>query len=88
MARPIYPVPLKPASPIRSWRDWPEDVVDLLKHWNGGYRGLSFWGHRVFKCPDCEQFCEPQKYGTATLHGVEICDDCLIARARAALVAA
>lgn len=81
----IYPVPLKPASPIRSWRDWPEDVVEILKWWNGGHRGLSFSGHGVFKCPDCERFCEPQMYGTATIHGVEVCDDCLIVRARRAL---
>jgi hypothetical protein len=86
MLRPIYPFPLKPASGIRTWTDWPEDVVEILKWWNGGYRGLSFWGHRVFKCPDCNQFCEPQMYGNATIDKVSFCDDCIIARARRALV--
>jgi hypothetical protein len=80
----IYPVPLKPASSILSWDGWPEDVVERLRHWNGGHRGLSFGGGRVFKCPDCARFCEPQRYGTATISGVEICDDCLIERARRA----
>lgn len=90
----IYPVPLKPASGIASWAGWPEDVVKTLKHWNSGDywatrgkvsgQGLSFRGWGVFKCADCEEFCEPQKNGTAMFNGDELCDDCLIERARSA----
>lgn len=90
----IYPVPLKPASGIASWNGWPEDVVKTLKFWNSGDcwatqgkrigAGLSFRGWGVFKCTDCKAFCEPQKNGTAIFNGDELCDECLIARARAA----
>ena len=84
--RPLHPVELKPASSIRSWRDWPPDIVETLRWWNGrhGAHKLSFRGWQVFKCPDCEWFCEPQKYGNASLGGVDICDECLIERARTA----
>lgn len=77
----IYPVELKEPSPIKSWKDWPDDVRETLRDWNRG-KGLSFRGWQIFKCPDCEWFCKPQKYGTACLNGVHICDDCLIDRVR------
>jgi hypothetical protein len=39
----------------------------------------------VFKCVDCLQFCKPHGSGAAQLDGDWLCDDCLIARARAYL---
>lgn len=84
----IYPVDLKPASGIDNWGKWPQDVEPLLKAWNGRHGGhkLSFGGPymSVFKCPDCERFCVPHRYGAAYLDGEHVCDDCLIERARAA----
>lgn len=89
----IYPVPVKPASGINSWNGWPDDVRDTLRHWNGGHRGLSFRRSAtgsifepsvcVFKCVDCEQFCAAHRHGAAVFKGDWLCDDCLIARARA-----
>lgn len=38
----------------------------------------------VFKCTDCAEFCKPHGHGAAVLGGDWLCDDCLIARARAA----
>ena len=40
-------------------------------------------GVHVFKCTDCEEFCAPHRNGAAVLDGDWLCDDCLIARARA-----
>jgi hypothetical protein len=90
--RPIYPVPVKPRTSINTWDGWPDDVRTTLRHWNGGHRGLSFRRSAtgsifeptvsVFKCSDCEQFCEPHPHGAAVLKGDWLCDDCLIARAR------
>jgi hypothetical protein len=80
----LYPVDLKPPSPIRDWSGWPEDVQPILRAWNrkGGAHRLSFKGWRVFKCPDCEAFCAPQPNGTCVLDGEDICDYCIIERAR------
>lgn len=90
MSAPIYPVPIKPASAISTWRGWPDDVRDVIWDWNHG--GLH--GHRrisrltfkrssgVFKCPDCNAFCRAHAHGAAVLDGDWLCDDCLIARAR------
>lgn len=86
----IYPVPIKPRSAINSWDGWPEDVVGALRRWNSGH--LSFRRsatgslfspvYAVFKCEDCEEFCETHPHGAAVLDGAWLCDDCLIARAR------
>lgn len=88
---PIYPVELKPRSSISTWDMWPFDVRPLLELWNRGtldrpYK-LSFYGTRVFKCPDCSLFCEPA-HNAAHLNGAFYCDDCLIVKARAFLAAA
>ena len=78
----IYPIPVKPPSGIVSWRGWPDDVRDTLLRWNAG-KGLSFhtWDG-VFRCEDCAEFCLQRL--TARMRGALVCDDCLIARARAA----
>lgn len=79
----IYPVPIKPETEIRRWAHWPDDVRPILEGWNksGGEHTLSFYGSHVFKCPDCAEFC--RQHNSAHLDRVPICDDCLIARARA-----
>ncbi len=75
------------------WGSWPDDVRPILESWNAGPRAkrkeygdhsLSFrrW-LGVFKCWDCARFCEPHANGAAVLDGDWLCDDCLIARARA-----
>jgi len=80
----IYPVPIKPATKINGWNGWPEDVVETLRHWNRGHRGLTFSrAGNVFKCTDCAAFCEVHIHGGAVLNGDPLCDDCLIGRARA-----
>lgn len=90
MSERIYPVPLKPKSGITCWSGWPDDVVETLRKWNRQGK-LSFRGSQVFKCIDCALFCEPQSFTAAMLryktHGKwhklgNVCDDCLIARAR------
>jgi hypothetical protein len=79
----IYPVPVKPASSISTWDGWPDDVREIIRDWNRRC-GLSFAGHGVFKCWDCEEFCQAQAGGAAVFRDREaLCDDCLIARARA-----
>lgn len=81
---PIYPFPLKPKSGIVCWGDWPDEVVDAIRRWNGGKGGhrLSFHGsHGVFKCPRCEQFCEPDT-AACILDGAPHCDECVMALAR------
>lgn len=88
----IYPVPVKPPSAINSWPGWPEDVYETLWAWNhrkveaGQLVSRLSFGRRtgVFKC-DCGEFCLPHRGGAAVLDGVPLCDDCLIARARAEL---
>jgi hypothetical protein len=82
----IYPVAIKPKSAITTWGGWPDDVRDLLHVWNryASAHSLSFRrSGNVFKCMDCEQFCEPAESGAAVLDGDWLCDDCLIQRARA-----
>lgn len=88
----IYPVPIKPATDINTWSGWPVDVVETLRKWNRGR--LSFRRTQTgsifepdvatFKCVDCAQFCKAHRHGAAQLDGDWLCDDCLIARARAA----
>lgn len=34
----IYPVPVKPATGINRWGDWPQDVEPVLLSWNSGPR--------------------------------------------------
>jgi hypothetical protein len=81
--RRIYPIPLKPASPIKTWDGWPDDVRAIIRDWNHRC-GLSFVRGPVFKCADCEAFCEPAPNGDAVFRGtLHLCDDCVIARARA-----
>jgi hypothetical protein len=95
----IYPVPIKPASPISTWAGWPDDVRETIWDWNHhdhrplhDHRCISRLSFKrsshVFKCPDCEQFCEAHRNGAAVFDGEWLCDDCLIARARAATVVA
>jgi hypothetical protein len=84
----IYPVPVKPPSAINTWSGWPDDVRDTLRSWNGkgSSHRLSFiWygASSVFKCTDCEEFCAVHRHGAARLDGDWLCDDCLVARARA-----
>lgn len=80
----IYPVDLKPAGDIDNWGKWPADVEPLIREWNRSSDTLSFGGPymSVFKCPDCEAFCIPHRYGAAYHKGEHVCDDCLIERAR------
>lgn len=71
----------KPASPIRRWADWPDDVRAMLREWN--WRQLLRFGHRPapFWCGDCGTFCAPNPNGDAEVVNGVLCDDCLIARA-------
>jgi hypothetical protein len=88
----IYPFVVKPASNIQTWEDWPSDVQELLHRWNRNSTiGLSFLRSAlVFKCYDCEEFCQAHENGAAVLndryssllHQQWLCDDCLIARVR------
>lgn len=82
----IYPVPIKPASPINTWRDWPADVREIIHGWNHG-KGLTFIrSPNVFKCFDCGAYCRTHRHGAAVFRdrrgGEWLCDDCVIARAR------
>ncbi len=81
----IYPVDLKRGLGIRSWHEWPDDVRQILWDWNHGYglhgkSRLSFSNNQVFKCIDCNEFC--QQHNGAVLDGDLICDHCLIEKAR------
>ena len=91
-------VDVKPSSGIERWGDWPNDVRPLLEHWNKSvWVGLSFYRRGLFDCDDCHARCEPSKDGVATFGATTfgsrqwhkqrewLCDDCLIARARAVL---
>lgn len=91
----IYPVPIKPPSGITNWGQWPTDVEPTLLLWNRQGK-LSFGSHeghgpRVFKCPDCGEFCEHRMTPFVRTNrekkrgwgfGTHICDECLILRAR------
>lgn len=84
----IYPVPVKPRTNINRWRDWPEDCVQAIKRLVRGWYSTG----GVFKCSDCSEFCQPHPHGVPHLGSARdgrdcttiLCDDCLIARARAA----
>lgn len=101
MPKPIYPVQVKPRTAISRWSQWPEDCVDEIRRLVRGWYSTG----GVFKCADCEAFCEPHPHGVPHVsgpgwkgtHGYPLlaaerhlkadvlCDECLIARARAAL---
>ena len=73
----------KPASKINSWKDWPADVVDVLRFWNHYSRQYLRFSRetrvRGFVCCDCGESCEGHGYGSAEIGGAGyICDDCLI----------
>ena len=84
---PIYPVPVKPPSRYNRWRDWPEELVPAIQRLVRGWYRVG-----VFKCWDCEAFCESHPHGAAHVRtgrargdrdrGVPICDDCLIEAAK------
>lgn len=79
----VYPVPVKPASDIQHWGQWPDDVRQTLRDWNKSrVRRLRFTHVGVFKCQACQQFCKSHTYGAAVLDGDPYCDDCLIDVAR------
>ncbi len=82
--RPIYPVAVKPPSGIKTWSGWPDDVRPVISRWNHEKGGLSFCNSRLFKCPDCGEFCrEHNGCVFDRLREPEyVCDDCVIARAR------
>lgn len=88
---PIYPVPVKPASRFNRWSDWPEDLVPAIRSLVRGWYRIG-----IFKCADCDAFCHSHPHGAAHVRGggrsiprnehergVPICDDCLLALARA-----
>lgn len=83
----------KPASTISDWSGWPDDVREVLRHWNRytvGYlsfrRSYEFPGRlRTFRCGDCHELAYHHANGTAVIGGQALCDDCLIVRARVAL---
>jgi hypothetical protein len=89
-------MPVKPATEIDSWSDWPDDVRSLLR-WMNHYstqrlRFMRLWTDLkilTFVCTDCKEECGAHTYGAAVLDDDWLCDDCLIERARAenALVA-
>jgi hypothetical protein len=80
---------VRPPSGIRTWADWPLDVVDVLREWNKK-RDLSFvyistGGSRViFRCEVCELWHDPSTT-VGILRKKAVCDGCLIKLARAHL---
>lgn len=77
----IYPLPVKARTKINRWADWPEDCVDAIRGMVSGWYGTG----GVFKCDDCNAYCEPHPYGVPHIgreHPAIVCDDCLIKRAR------
>lgn len=77
---------IKPASEIRDWRGWPEDVRGQLLGWNKGPNApLSFRRLGEFECLGCKELCASHRYGAAVLSGNPLCDDCLIGYARGQL---
>jgi hypothetical protein len=81
--KPLYPLPLKPATRINTWTAWPPDVEPILRDWHRNRGHLTFTRGPIFKCVDCTRFCEAHQHGAAVLKGDWLCDECLIARARA-----
>src|SRR5688572_20200816 len=65
MARPIYPVPIKPRTRINRWGDWPKDCVEQIRKLVRGWYPTG----GVFKCADCEAFCEPHPHGVPHVGG-------------------
>lgn len=83
-----------PASPIRRWEEWPDDVRPTLQAWNKE-RSDGRWHLRfeinavvaaprpVFCCSGCGYEHYEPEFGVALLDGAPICDGCLIIVARA-----
>lgn len=92
-------VPVVCDSTMRTWKNWPDDVVGRLHDWNGGRKGhtLSFYGEAVWggyasgwptltkKCTECERFFNTM---FACWFDQErwVCDDCIISLASEALL--
>lgn len=78
---------VRPPSGIRTWDDWPTDVVEVLREWNRK-KELSFIyisnGHVrvIFQCEVCEDWHTPQAT-VGVLRKRAVCDSCLIKIARA-----
>jgi hypothetical protein len=85
-------IDVRPASPIRSWDGWPDDVRAWLRARNSSReRRLTFRYVRgnAFRCATCREWHEVP--GTiAVFDGLSLCDDCLtiIARFKLAQAAA
>jgi len=78
---------VRPPSGIRTWADWPKDVVDVLREWNKK-KDLSFvyisngQSRVIFKCEVCEIWHDPGST-VGVLRKKAVCDSCLIKLARA-----
>jgi hypothetical protein len=69
---------------IRSWGEWPSDVVETIRRWNKT-GGLSFrYGPRpFFRCDTCERLIVVRAADRCEFRGKSYCEECLIALARA-----
>ena len=74
----------KPASAIDSWKDWPQDVMQILRSWNhASVQRLRFSYTQGFVCYGCGEDCRPNRYGDAVVgYEYHFCDECLIDLAR------
>jgi len=78
---------------ITNWPGWPADVHDVIWKWNHDGT-LSFRyasrprinGVPYFKCYDCARFIQIRGADRCMWNGQPLCEDCLIARARAFLM--
>lgn len=89
-----YPILMKKPTRYSSWREWPDDVRDLIKWFNqrgSGQWRLSFYPAPVFKCSGCGAFCLRSGLACHVYHKAHrrdaflFCDDCMVGAARKAL---
>jgi len=78
---------------IRNWGGWPDDVEPIIRKWNrDGTLSFRYVGSpRIngipyFQCYDCRRFIQAVAADKCMWNNQPLCEDCLIARARDAVI--
>lgn len=76
--------PIYSSSSIVTWKDWPADVRDVVRRWNGPDHRLRFvyLPMSTFVCFDCLRRIDVGNATACKLDGLLFCDDCVIGRVR------
>lgn len=76
------PPPIYFHSSIVTWDGWPDDVREIVRRWNADGRLRFVYLGMPFACPYCRRRVDSAGSTACRLHGLFVCDDCMIERAR------